>query len=123
MRTIKESIIISLSTAVESDFSNYDRSVGLCANVYYDLREKKQQIVPHRSGSFVGPIYGILRTAFIEWDKYSGMIGYPVPSTIQNLDPIEIYRYTRKHGDMYVGEYGELRKDLAVWTINFLKNH
>ena len=121
MKTIMESIISSLENAISNDFKDFDHCVGLCANVYYDLKKRQHEITPDRSGSFVGSIYGILQSSFPEWEYYSGSLGYPVPSHT-GIDPMDQYRHCRKKGTMYSGEYGRKRKLLAMWVVSYLRN-
>ncbi|QLA10713.1 hypothetical protein TH2_147 [Shewanella phage Thanatos-2] len=53
---------------------------------------------------------------FEKWSKFSGDISYPVPSPDQSLDEYDIYWISNKDGRLWIGEYGDLRKEL----LNFL---
>lgn len=120
MKNIKCAIIASLETALETDFANYRKEAGLCSNVYYDLKKKQNSVMADKTKSFVGTIYGILQSTFVTWPSYSGMLGYPIPSC-SHLTPDEYYKLMRKHKSMYVGLYGEYRRNLARWIIAELR--
>ncbi|QAY01145.1 hypothetical protein ZPAH1_orf00128 [Aeromonas phage ZPAH1] len=120
MKNIKQAIIQSLETALMNDFSDYRHSAGLCSNVYYDLKKRQNSIMPDRTKSFVGTIYGVLQKTFVTWPEYSGVLGYPIKSC-SHLKPDEYYKLMRKHKTMYVGKYGEYRRDLARWIISELR--
>ncbi|ATI17555.1 hypothetical protein [Aeromonas phage AS-szw] len=120
MKTIKQSIIESLETAIENDFTNYRQTAGLCSNIYYDLKKKQNHIMPDKTKSFVGTIYAILQETFVTWPHYSGMLGYPIPSGC-GIKPDVFYKMMRKDAGMYDGVYGDYRYDLAEWIISELK--
>lgn len=63
----------------------------------------------------------ILTTYFIKWPKFSGSTVFPVPCPELSSKGIAKARdryITVKHtGDMWTGEYGELRKELLDFLI------
>lgn len=50
------------------------------------------------------------------WDKYSGDLYYPVPSTNELFSEEDMFHHTYDSEDcnMWTGEYGDLRKDLCL---------
>lgn len=62
-------------------------------------------------------VYGSfeLRRLFRLWPKYSGDVVYPIPGSYQ------AYRFAKKYGSMWSGEYGKLRKELLNFMIEQLE--
>ena len=84
----------------------YDSSVGLCANIY-------DQSLHARI-----PVHGSELSDYFEaWPKYSGVIKFPVPSPLGS--PPE-FQYWQSH-NMYGGEYGLLRLELAQFIVESLE--
>jgi hypothetical protein len=54
---------------------------------------------------------------FTTWERYSGEIEFPVPSTIEGVSPEAIYMQTNS---VWEGAYGDLRKNLLDHIINEL---
>jgi len=84
----------------------FDSSVGLCANIY------DQSLV-------LGiPVHGSELSDYFEaWPKYSGVAKFPVQSP-ERLSPEA--QYWKSH-NMYCGEYGLLRLELAQFIIESLE--
>lgn len=61
------------------------------------------------AGEGIDDLY-TLRMYFETWKHYSGNTIFPVPDPEGNVSPVSIYSSTR---NMWVGKYGELRKDLV----------
>lgn len=55
---------------------------------------------------------------FKEWPNYSGDIRYPVPSLFPLISSENLYYHT---DNMWIGEYGDLRKELLQFMIDSLK--
>lgn len=76
--------------------------IGICNNVMYQFDDYEKSI------------YQWLKDTYVGWSKYSGDIDYPVPSTISNLDPAQMYS---EFDNIWVGEYGALRYELLDFLI------
>ena len=57
-----------------------------------------------------------LTVLFKAWEKFSGIVLYPVPSISADLSPIDAYRSNPR----WTGEYGELRRELLQHCIDTL---
>lgn len=57
-----------------------------------------------------------LTVLFKAWEKFSGIVLYPVPSISADLSPIDAYRSIHR----WTGEYGELRRELLQHCIDTL---
>ena len=89
---------------------------GICP-IVQELMEKEGM----QPSSF-GSVQRMLKDTFKEWDKFSGDELYPVPSPRhKNSTPYNTYRKYYESNDMWQGPYGELRKELLEFTIEFIE--
>ncbi len=80
------------------------RNIGICHKLIFSVNCSRLLIGPH----------------FMTWDKFSGSIDYPVPHPrfIPNSERAEQAYY--EASDMYSGDYGRLRLDLAKHLLKSL---
>lgn len=57
-----------------------------------------------------------------EWSLYSGSTGYPVPSTHSGVTASRLYDIRVESGKLYCGRYGKLRKQLAKFLADRLRD-
>lgn len=65
---------------------------------------------------------------WVYWPKFSGHPAYPVPAPSDKDGRIWLpgsyyMAVNAGGGDMWAGEYGELRKELLNWLINTIEEH
>ena len=65
---------------------------------------------------------------WVHWPKFSGHVAYPVPAPSDKDQrvwlPGSYYMAVNAGGgDMWAGEYGELRKELLNWLIDTIEEH
>lgn len=65
---------------------------------------------------------------WVHWPKYSGHVAYPVPAPPDKdqrvwLSGSYYMAVNAGGGDMWAGEYGELRKELLNWLIDTIEEH
>lgn len=77
-------------------------SAGICGNTFFLIRILSDKYDHH----------------FQNWDKYSGNLYFPVPPTNEEYTAKEQYDYTP---NLWIGEQGELRRDLLRHLIKCLK--
>ena len=77
------------------------RTVGIC------------NLVPSTAG-FNKEIHRLLSKWFEEWPEFSGDNTYPVPSTESDWDAGGMFNFA---DDVWIGEYGQLRMELARFII------
>jgi len=88
-----------------------DKREGLCHNV---------DLLCHNSGYFGWDFCYVdfVTDMAIEWPKYSGYGGHPVPCP-DGGDAWKLYDKYREAGlDLYSGDYGKLRLELAQFIID-----
>ena len=61
-----------------------------------------------------------LSRIFESWSKYSGDIAFPVPDPEGRGDAYTKYRQA---GDMWEGDYGDLRKELCQYLADHIKEN
>lgn len=87
-----------------------DLGAGICDNVV----------------EFLGDDYSIdstdkvFKPLFPWWDRYSGDCRYPVPSTNDELTPKGMFGHATDLGELWTGEYGDLRMELLDFLIEQL---
>lgn len=87
------------------------RLTGICSNVetsYYRYNGSRNYC----------EIEYVLREAFNDWPKHSGDICYPVPDPAGVFHPASVFN---RAVDMWEGEYGKLRKELARHALKNLE--
>lgn len=89
-----------------------DTDFGLCSHIgdLYDDEVISIDVLDYFGGYFEVDQY------FCTWDSFSGIMDFPVPSTIQELTPDDMFGYVYRTDtlSMWEGEYGDLRKDLCL---------
>lgn len=85
------------------------RSLGICA--YLEERIPDFYVLP-------GGARAIFCSLYVQWPLYSGDMVYPVPSAEEGQLPQAAYYLS---GDMWAGDYGELRMQLVRWCIEQLE--
>ena len=80
------------------DNGPFDRVLGICHNMKTSEKEMSE-----------------LRSLFCSWPKYSGRLVFPVPHP--KLSPAEAFSAVL---DLWVGEYGDLRRELLNHLIQEL---
>ncbi|WMC09529.1 hypothetical protein PU634_10415 [Oceanimonas pelagia] len=81
----------------------YDRDLGICADIYKTARDYTTAIL------FVSLQAHPLAT---------GSRMYPIPSTNPSQDPQDAFQ---RSPDLWVGEYGALRRDFAAHAARYLR--
>lgn len=81
-------------------------SMGLCTNINNELCQSTSY-----AWRRISPVL------FRDWPLYSGLPKHPVPATSPEQSPFLAYMTTR---NLYEGEYGELRINLANYIIDRL---
>ncbi len=122
---VRESILDVCREIAALDFSQAvpksDR--GICLEV--KLRIKKnplyKEMVPLQQHSVWGKAKYAIEEISTTWPKYSGYRTHPVPSPKKGLTAREMYNKAWCSDSMYEGEYGELRKELAIFILNTLE--
>lgn len=99
----KEHLSAILDALIRVKGNKVDASCGICANVEYHC------ICPYSDS--------ILMELFPLWEKFSGNINYPVPSTVTGYSSECLYNY---RDDLWSGEYGALHYDLLDFLIDEL---
>jgi hypothetical protein len=115
MATVKAAIIESIIDSLKTVISRSEGRTGLCSQVTEDLwRKNVNEFDPaiqywreHR------------RALFLDWADHSGEYDYPVPSIDTELNPIHAYNCCY---EMFEGQYGKLRIELAKSTILSLQD-
>ena len=79
---------------------------GLCMHIVVGLPSNDKTIV-----------YSVIEPIFRKWPHFSGSILYPIPDVCSG-DPSDAFNNTF---DMYTGEYGKLRLELAQFMIDNLE--
>ncbi|NRA77864.1 MAG: hypothetical protein HRU18_06625 [Pseudoalteromonas sp.] len=59
---------------------------------------------------------------FKSWPKFSGDIGYPIPSTSKAMTNAQQYMYCLQEGSFWEGQQGELRRELLAHMAKELSN-
>ena len=86
---------------------------GICGNV------RTQLILEDVPWDALGKAEGDLRAAFKTWPMFSGYTLYPVPGNA-GRNPYSMYfQHADVIRDLWVGEYGERRKDLLRHCIEY----
>lgn len=89
-------------------------NMGICDNVEGLLSDEDGEVMP---GFAAWLAYS--KQAFVQWDKFSGSIVFPVQDPTAPGTPT--MQYTDHHGTdtLWEGEQGELRKDLLDHLIKY----
>jgi hypothetical protein len=96
-------VLIKLKEQVEQG-TQYSKELGICYNVEYLLEDDKHP-----------DIVEYLKPAFKQWPEYSGNGWYPVPAfSLRRADDEYLSTY-----NLWVGEYGECRKRLLDFLIDY----
>ena len=86
-----------------------DKSQGICALISELILNK----------NYLPTVHELFYKACKTWEHFSGWSTFPVPSTVAGLSMSDMYYQT---DDMWVGEYGKLRKELLLHYIKYLVN-
>lgn len=88
---------------------------GICEQVMSDLYHRG---ILDDDGVDKELIYIMMVPAFKSWEKFSGNAHYPVPSTV-GADPFLAFHLT---DNKWIGEYGNLRRELLDHMIAYFQN-
>ena len=90
----------------------FDTELGICNHIDMLIDE---EVIPEGSLTLFDEILSIDQY-YSSWDKFSGDVYYPVPSTDTRLTSADMYDsvYYSEDCNMWTGEYGNLRKDLCL---------
>jgi hypothetical protein len=87
-----------------------DLGSGICDNVVEFLGDEYS----------IDSTNKVFKPLFPWWNKYSGDCRYPVPSTNDDLTPKGMFGYAADFGELWIGEYGDLRFELLDFLIEQL---
>lgn len=108
-----EALKILVGVANDVFPKNWRPNIGLCNNVRWELEDR---------GIHYNDLYQFrywIKEQFPHWPHYSGDLGFPVPSMDKDVRTMDAYYHS---GDLYVGEYGDMRKNLAGFLARRLKD-
>ncbi len=122
---IRESVLDVCREIAALDFSQpiAPSDKGICLEV--KLRIEKTPLYKNMNPTLQCLVRMKVRDTIEEistmWPEYSGHQMYPVPSPKMGLTAMEMYNKAWCESSMYEGEYGELRKELAIFILNTLE--
>lgn len=99
-----------------------DKGCGLCTNIDLVVSAYVKSI----PGNYVSACECLSLTrqlrwhVFSQWPLYSGEQNYPVPSAHPDGAAYAAYSIAFEEGTLWTGEYGDLRRDLCQFTIDYL---
>ena len=105
---------LNILRRIRDDEKLQDASLGICPLVQR-IMEREGGMEPNSFGS----VQKMLKEIFREWDCHSGDDLYPVPGAPKSA--YSSYILACEFGNMWQGPYGELRRNLLNFTIDYLE--
>ena len=109
-KTYNEYLQLMLDAALDIKAGNFNAEYGICTNLSNKVDSQVEELGRYNS-------WKILKKAFYTWPKFSGDMNFPIKDPHEIEEAYMVYDQLPK----WIGEYGELRRELLDHVIDFLK--
>jgi hypothetical protein len=108
-------ILVECLAIIEKHGPIYDLS-GICLNLANEMYEVFKSVWYSMERQVVKEVQEEFAAICCHWPKFSGNRDFPVPGI--RTSPVDAYHATVCEGEsLWVGEYGELRKELVKFAL------